>query len=298
MTKIIVFSLAILSQALVYGQGAQVVRPALPGFDKEVKKVYKKSNVDYAAFLALAHEVDEYRADRLVAYDEWLAMSKEPNTVILDTRSKEAYDKIHINGAIHLDFSDFTDYKLRKVIPNKSTRVLIYCANNFHGNSRLTRAGGAAGPKGPEGPQGNLHPDYPKNLVGPQGPKKAPKLTGSNTNIIGPSLPTPKSLTTPKKTNKPSTPKKTSESQNNIGVVAGPPPPPTPKMYSKGPQRPQGGSPGPLIAGKSPVALNIPSFINLYYYGYKNVYELSSSIDTKDKDLELVGTTHLWPTSP
>ena len=40
----------------------------------------------------------------------------------------------HIEGAIHLNFSDFTDEKLADVIPSKDTRILIYCNNNFTDN--------------------------------------------------------------------------------------------------------------------------------------------------------------------
>ena len=37
----------------------------------------------------------------------------------------------HIDGAVHLNFSDFTDAKLAETIPSKATRILIYCNNNF-----------------------------------------------------------------------------------------------------------------------------------------------------------------------
>ena len=32
-----------------------------------------------------------------------------------------------------MNFSDFTEESLARVIPDKSTRVLIYCNNNFEG---------------------------------------------------------------------------------------------------------------------------------------------------------------------
>ena len=34
-------------------------------------------------------------------------------------------------GAVHLNFSDFAEEKLEKVIPSKETRILIYCNNNI-----------------------------------------------------------------------------------------------------------------------------------------------------------------------
>lgn len=39
-----------------------------------------------------------------------------------------------------------------------------------------------------------------------------------------------------------------------------------------------------------PLALNIPTFINLYGYGYKNVYELSSLLRAEDARLIFEGT--------
>ena len=39
----------------------------------------------------------------------------------------------------------------------------------------------------------------------------------------------------------------------------------------------------------APMALNIPTFINLYGYGYKNIYELSSLVFVKDQRLQFEG---------
>jgi len=40
----------------------------------------------------------------------------------------------------------------------------------------------------------------------------------------------------------------------------------------------------------APLALNIPTFINLYGYGYKNVYELDRLVPTHNSPLEFEGT--------
>jgi len=43
----------------------------------------------------------------------------------------------------------------------------------------------------------------------------------------------------------------------------------------------------PAFASKvAPMALNIPTFINLYSYGYKNVYELGEALDENNTILE------------
>lgn len=83
------------------------------------------------AFLKLANEAMAVREKRLLNEAGFLECVSQPGTVILDARSKDKYDELHVKGAIHLNFSDFNEESLRKIIPNKDTRVLIYCNNNF-----------------------------------------------------------------------------------------------------------------------------------------------------------------------
>lgn len=87
--------------------------------------------VDYAGFLQISEELSPYRASRMIDIASFNAFSKKHNTIILDTRSKKAFDEIHVKGAIHLNFSDFTKKALADSIANKNTRILIYCNNNF-----------------------------------------------------------------------------------------------------------------------------------------------------------------------
>jgi len=61
-------------------------------------------------------------------------MSKEPGVIALDTRSTFRFDRLHVKGARHLNFSDFTQNNLKKVIPSFETKILIYCNNSFDGN--------------------------------------------------------------------------------------------------------------------------------------------------------------------
>ena len=41
------------------------------------------------------------------------------------------YDQLHLAGAINLSFPDIAVETLRHTIPDRSTRILIYCNNNF-----------------------------------------------------------------------------------------------------------------------------------------------------------------------
>ena len=91
-----------------------------------------ESAIDYAGFVELSAELAEYRSTRLISKDEFLRLAQREGTLILDTRSVEAFAAGHIEGAVNLPFSDFTDEKLRKVIGADRTRqILIYCNNNF-----------------------------------------------------------------------------------------------------------------------------------------------------------------------
>jgi len=87
--------------------------------------------IDIKGYLAIASEAAEYRESRRLNEDEFIKLSQEPGTVILDARSKEKYDQLHIKGAINLSFPDITVESLNKLLPDKTTRILIYCNNNF-----------------------------------------------------------------------------------------------------------------------------------------------------------------------
>ncbi|MEL6664634.1 MAG: rhodanese-like domain-containing protein [Pseudomonadota bacterium] len=89
------------------------------------------AEVDFGGFLDLTDEVFQVREERLLSLEAFNDMADAPNTIILDARSRYAFELGHIEGAVNLPFSDFTDEKLAEIIPSKSTRVLIYCNNNF-----------------------------------------------------------------------------------------------------------------------------------------------------------------------
>ena len=134
-----------------------------------------KAQIDYSAFAALTKEVAKYREKRMIDLTAFNEKRARGNVVILDTRSAAAFARGHIDGAINIPFSDFTDQKLAAILgKDKSQEILIYCNNNFH---------------------------------------------------------------------------------NNIP---------------------------PIVLKSAPLALNIPTFINLYGYGYKNIYELSGSYNMED----------------
>ncbi len=87
--------------------------------------------IDMDGFLKNARAASKHREKRRLTEDQFIAMSKEPGVVILDARSKEKFDDLHINGAVNLSFPDITVDSLATLFPNKNTKILIYCNNNF-----------------------------------------------------------------------------------------------------------------------------------------------------------------------
>lgn len=158
------------------------------------------SLVDYDSYEKIVLEVKEHRAERLISTDEFVEMSKMDDVVILDTRSKAMYTAKHIKGAIHLNFSDFTQDNLEDLLPSRDVNILIYCNNNFADDPKFFAS---------------------KIYVGPE-------------------------------------PLKSTDVSSPMSAVT--------------------------------MALNIPTYINLYGYGYKNVYELSELISVFDKRIKLEGT--------
>jgi hypothetical protein len=163
------------------------------------EKQYPKALVDYDDFKNLVLEIEKERENRLVSLDAFLKMSHEKNTVVLDSRSDFRYNRKHLKGAIHLDFTDFTQENLYKLIPDPNTRILIYCNNNFDGDPI----------------------DFASKM---SFPKNAPETQ--------------------------------------------------------------------ILANRKPImlALNIPTHINLYGYGYKNVYELDELVHINDARIKFEGT--------
>lgn len=99
--------------------------PALP------QPVPPNPAIDMPGFLRVSEEVSRYRETRRISEADFIRMSREPGTIVLDARSQDTFDLLHVKGAIHLDYTDFGAGTLARTIPDKSTRILIYCNNNF-----------------------------------------------------------------------------------------------------------------------------------------------------------------------
>jgi Rhodanese-like domain len=90
--------------------------------------------ISYDAFTKSVVEVGKLRQTRRISEAEFMAMAADKNTVILDARSAAMYARRHVRGAVNLSLPDFSEAALKAVIPSKTTRVVIYCNNNFTGD--------------------------------------------------------------------------------------------------------------------------------------------------------------------
>ena len=172
---------------------------------------YPHAKVSFEDFKELVAAVEPHRASRLIDFATFLKKSKEPNVIILDSRSDFRFDRIHLKGARHLAFTDFTQENLAKVIPDGETTILIYCNNNFEGDEV----------------------DFTSKVAMPGSLLRDRVAT-----------------------------------QMRVQEK--------PKM----------------------MALNIPTYVNLYGYGYHNVFELDELLNVKDKRVVFEGSLLARPTLP
>lgn len=88
-------------------------------------------SIDMNQFLVNARDAAKTRETHRLSEADFLKASKEEGTIVLDARSKEMFDLLHVKGAINLSFPDIDVVTLKKVLPDKKAKILIYCNNNF-----------------------------------------------------------------------------------------------------------------------------------------------------------------------
>ena len=89
--------------------------------------------IDMEGYLQVSAEAARHRETRRLSEEEFIRMSREPGVIILDARSRQKYDELHVKGAINLSFPDIAVESLSRTLPDTEARVLIYCNNNFTG---------------------------------------------------------------------------------------------------------------------------------------------------------------------
>ncbi len=87
--------------------------------------------IDMKGYLAVAQEAATHREHRRLTEADFIRLSAAPGSLVLDARSALKFSELHIKGAVNLSFPDLTRESLNRLIPDKKTKVLIYCNNNF-----------------------------------------------------------------------------------------------------------------------------------------------------------------------
>lgn len=77
----------------------------------------------------------DHRLNRIVGLDSFVQMNSEANTVILDTRSREAFATGHIYGAVNIPLSEMSLLNIADAVHDRETRILIYGDENIAENS-------------------------------------------------------------------------------------------------------------------------------------------------------------------
>jgi len=88
-------------------------------------------SIDMQGYLRIAAEAAKHREKRRLTEEDFIKMSKRTGVIVLDARSKQKYDELHIKGAVNLSFPDITVESLAALLPDKNATILIYCNNNF-----------------------------------------------------------------------------------------------------------------------------------------------------------------------
>lgn len=107
------------------------VAHSAPQSQQQMQQAPVNPAIDVVGFLRVSQRAALHRETRRVSEEEFARMSREPGTIVLDARSREKYDELHVRNAVNLSFPDIAIASLKTAIPDKKTRILIYCNNNF-----------------------------------------------------------------------------------------------------------------------------------------------------------------------
>jgi len=94
----------------------------------------QKQFFDYSKFEKIVLEAKAQRDKTRLTEKQFLSAMKSDSYILLDARSHKNFLLRHLEGAKNLPLTEFTEENLKKVIPTKKSKILIYCNNNFTGS--------------------------------------------------------------------------------------------------------------------------------------------------------------------
>lgn len=68
--------------------------------------------IDMEGYLRVSLAAAKHRHTRRLSEADFIRMSREPGTVILDARSRQRFDELHVKGALNLSFPDIETSRL------------------------------------------------------------------------------------------------------------------------------------------------------------------------------------------
>ncbi|MFC4256505.1 rhodanese-like domain-containing protein [Altererythrobacter xixiisoli] len=96
----------------------------------------RNPQIDYPGFQQLTREIAPVRSQRLLPMTDFQAVAGQPDVLVLDARSRDAFVAGHLAGAVNLPLTDFNEESLAAVIgTDRGRKILIYCNNNFSNNA-------------------------------------------------------------------------------------------------------------------------------------------------------------------
>ena len=108
-----------------------VMPPVMPPAAAEALQTVVNPAIDIAGYLRVSRQALDYRETHRLSETDFLRMSRETGAVVLDARSRQKFEQLHIKGAVNLSFPDIAIASLKDALPDKDALILIYCNNNF-----------------------------------------------------------------------------------------------------------------------------------------------------------------------
>lgn len=72
-----------------------------------------------------------------ISFEQFKKESQNRSVVILDLRSEAEYKEGHFKGA-RLMGADIKEEKLKQLVPNKQSKIIVYCTNTFFPSRRIS----------------------------------------------------------------------------------------------------------------------------------------------------------------
>ncbi|HTU11786.1 MAG TPA: rhodanese-like domain-containing protein, partial [Allosphingosinicella sp.] len=118
-------ALPLLALAAAAPAFAHPAPPAAPPAPAPAPAQLLNPQMSYDGYRDLIAEVRPYRLSRLIDWDTFARAARERNVLILDARSERQFAAGHIQGAVNVPLTEFSDELLAEVIgPNRDRPIL------------------------------------------------------------------------------------------------------------------------------------------------------------------------------